>query len=153
MNSASCFTCKWWRSSKSGVIYLWIWDKWADMDDVFNSQIITARVMYVKKAHRYAQMTRQFTKSRESNLSPTCVILLPAAISLPWLVLVVVVQKGSLIPFQEILKCPSSSSNKAAKNYCFFGDPWCNWPQFNQWIQNGIYWSHHLMNKVWQERE
>lgn len=153
MNSASCFTSKCWQSSKTGVIYLWIWDKQTDMDNVFHSRITTAKVMYVKEAHRYAQMTRQLTKSRESNLSPTRVNLLPAAISLPWLVLVVAVQKGSLMLFQEILKCLSSSSNNAAKNYCFFGDPWYNWSQFNQWIQNRIYRSHHLMNKVWQERE
>lgn len=67
------------------------------MDDVFNSQIITARVMHVKKAHRYAEMTRQFIMTKESNLSPTCVILLSAAISLSRFVLMVLVQKDILL--------------------------------------------------------
>lgn len=56
--------------------------------------------MHVKKAQRYAQMTRQFTKSQESNPTPTRVILLPAAISLSWFVLLVLVQKDMLLdPF------------------------------------------------------
>lgn len=79
--------------------------------------------MHVKKAHRYAQTTRQFTKIEESNLSPMFVILLPAAIFLLFCIGGVIAEGCTpRSPSQGTLKCPPSSSNKAAtsKKLLFF---------------------------------
>lgn len=132
---------------------LWIQDKEADMANFLKSQIFTARhacekgtqiCTHDKTVHKEWGIK---TKPCMCNNSPCCLPFLVcctgdvrAASHTPW------------PPFLEILKCLSSSSNKAATSkelslFFFFCNLWYNWPQFNNWNHNLIYQSHHLMNK------
>lgn len=118
MNSGLQYTCRCWLRSRTGMIYLRMWDKQPDMDDFLNSQIITRRVVCMKNANRYVQKRKNSLAStghKEWGIKYSSAWVILLSVPPPWFVLAVLAEKERLLdPLQEILKSPSCSSNKAA---------------------------------------